>query len=58
MATEAIKENIGEAAWSALSEPERVAKTTLYIGDCMQHLRNILLDAMAGNLLPNPNCNP
>jgi hypothetical protein len=44
----AIEADVGPDAWAALSNDERNAKTRTYVGDCMQHLRNILLDAMTG----------
>eukprot|EP00966_Prymnesium_polylepis_P065607 1522474-Prymnesium_polylepis.1 len=46
-AARAIEADVGPAAWAALSEEERAAKTRMYVGDCMQHLRNILLAAMS-----------
>ena len=42
-----IMEKVGEAAWAAMSEEERSRKYKLYKGDCWQHLRNIMVDAMA-----------
>ena len=45
-AAAAIEADIGAAAWALLSVDEKTEKTRCYVGDCMQHLRNILLDAM------------
>ena len=42
-----IKEQIGAAAWDAMSEEERNRKYKVFRGDCWQHLRNIMIDAMA-----------
>ena len=42
-----IQEKIGVAAWEALSVEERNRKYAVYKGDCWQHLRNIIIDAMA-----------
>lgn len=33
--------------WDSMSRSEQERATTAYVGDCMQHLRNILIDAMA-----------
>jgi hypothetical protein len=41
-----IEEKIGKEAWEAMTEDERNAKYRTYRGDCWQHLRNILIDAM------------
>ena len=46
MAAAAIEADMGPEAWALLSPEERVARTRTYVGDCMQHLRNIVLDAM------------
>eukprot|EP00966_Prymnesium_polylepis_P163480 3778736-Prymnesium_polylepis.1 len=40
------KEAIGEAAWEALSPALRDAKCKVYVGQCHQHLRNIIINAM------------
>ena len=44
---ERVKEEVGAAAWEAMSEEERERKYKTYRGDCWQHLRNIVIDAMA-----------
>ncbi|MDC0525800.1 hypothetical protein OAO87_02280, partial [bacterium] len=38
---------IGDAAWAKLSEVQRERACTCFIGDCHQHLRNIVINAMA-----------
>ena len=44
----AIEANkVGKAAWGAMTEEERERKYKTYRGDCWQHLRNIVIDAMA-----------
>ena len=43
----AIEEKVGKDEWEKLSEEERDAKYKLYRGDCWQHLRNIIIEAMA-----------
>lgn len=35
--------------WDHMSDAEKQASTTSYVGDCMQHIRNILIDAMASS---------
>ena len=50
----AIEADVGPEAWAALSADERSAKTRTYVGDCMQHLRNILLDAMRNAYIQTP----
>ena len=40
-------EEVGAEAWEAMSVEERNRKYKLYRGDCWQHLRNIIIDAMA-----------
>eukprot|EP00966_Prymnesium_polylepis_P184914 4285642-Prymnesium_polylepis.1 len=45
-AARAIEQDIGSEAWALLSDAEKAEKTRTYVGHCMQHLRNILLDAM------------
>ena len=42
----AIEQEMGEEAWGRLSEDERATRTRTYVGDCTQHLRNIILDEM------------
>ena len=37
---------IGETAWAAMSEPQRERQCTSFIGDCHQHLRNIIINSM------------
>eukprot|EP00966_Prymnesium_polylepis_P051089 1182544-Prymnesium_polylepis.1 len=43
----AIEIHIGAVAWALLSPEQKMDKTRTYIGDCTQHLRNIVLDAMS-----------
>jgi hypothetical protein len=43
---EALKEQVGKDAWEAMSEAQRNAKCKVYIGQCHQHLRNIIINAM------------
>ena len=43
----AIEKKVGKDEWEKLSEEERDAKYKLYRGDCLQHLRNIIIEAMA-----------
>lgn len=38
-----------EGTWNDMSDDEKEKATKCYIGDCMQHLRNILIDAMASS---------
>ena len=45
-AARAIEDDIGAEAWAKLSADEKAKHTQCYVGDCMQHLRNIFLDAM------------
>ena len=42
-----IAETVGMEAWEAMSVDERNAKYRVFRGDCWQHLRNIIIDAMA-----------
>lgn len=35
--------------WDDMSDAEKQKSTTSYVGDCMQHIRNILIDAMANS---------
>ena len=42
-----IEERVGKAAWEAMSPEERDRKYKVYRGDCWQHLRNIIIGAMA-----------
>jgi hypothetical protein len=46
MAAAAGQVKIGAAAWVALSEGERAAECNAHVGDCAQHLRNIVIKAM------------
>ena len=47
-AAEAAKRlEIGDAVWEAMSEDERETACKSYIGDCHDHLRNIVVNAMA-----------
>eukprot|EP00966_Prymnesium_polylepis_P131102 3032029-Prymnesium_polylepis.2 len=46
MIARAIEEDVGPEAWAELSAEQRVEKTRCYVGDCLQHLRNIMLDSM------------
>ena len=46
MAMKSGIERIGQEAWDALSQPQRDAKCKVYIGQCHQHLRNIIINAM------------
>jgi hypothetical protein len=45
-ALKAAREKIGDEAWEALTEQERGVKSKVYIGQCHQHLRNIIINAM------------
>ena len=45
-AAEAIEGDIGAVAWAALSEDEKVAKTRMYVGDCMQQVECSAFAAM------------
>ena len=42
-----IEAKVGKEAWEAMGEEERNEKYRVYRGDCWQHLRNILIEAMA-----------
>ena len=44
---QAIPAAMGEVAWAALSTAERAKLLRCYEGDCMQHMRNFTMDAMA-----------
>ena len=46
MAMKSGKEKMGDEAWDALTEAQRDAKCKVYIGQCQQHLRNIIINAM------------
>ena len=41
------RKKVGEAAWAALSEPQREKKCKTFTGDCQSHLRNIIINAMS-----------
>ena len=43
----AVEAKVGKAAWDAMTEEERERKYKTYLGDCWQHLRNIIIEAMA-----------
>ena len=43
----AVAADIGPAEWEKLSEEQQHKVARAYSGDCMQHLRNIFLDAMS-----------
>ena len=45
-ARKAGREKIGDDAWEALTEEQQAAKCRVYIGQCHQHLRNIIINAM------------
>ena len=47
LALAAAKDKYGEEALAAMSEAERERVSTSFIGDCHQHLRNILINAMS-----------
>lgn len=36
-----------DGTWDTMSDEKRAEAVRCYVGDCMQHIRNILLDAMA-----------
>ena len=39
-------EKVGQEAWDALTQQQRDAKCKVYVGQCHQHLRNIIINAM------------
>ena len=47
MAETAGMERLGTEAWEKLSEVEREEKVKCHLGDCHDHLRNIIIKAMA-----------
>ena len=47
MAEKAGRERIGSEAWDKMSEPERERQCKCHLGDCHDHLRNIIIKAMA-----------
>lgn len=47
MAMHAAKELIGEEVWDSMDENEREGKYNVWLGDCHQHIRNIIINAMA-----------
>ena len=48
MAEAAGRERIGTEAWSTMPEEEQQRKVKCHLGDCHDHLRNIIIKAMAG----------
>ena len=42
----AVQERAGATKWASLSTDERAAQTKMYMGECWQHMRNIVLDKM------------
>jgi len=47
MAEVAGRKRIGDEAWDKMTEEERDKKCKCHLGDCHQHLRNIIIKAMA-----------
>ena len=47
MAEKAGRERIGTEAWEKLSEEEREEKVKCHLGDCHDHMRNIIIKAMS-----------
>lgn len=47
MAMEAAKEVVGADVWASMDEKTREAKYKVWLGDCHQHIRNIIINAMA-----------
>ena len=45
-AEKASRLKIGDAAWAKMSEAQREKSCTTFVGDCHQHLRNIIINAM------------
>ena len=45
-ARKAGREQVGDEAWEQLTEEQQHAKCRVYIGQCHQHLRNIIINAM------------
>ena len=43
----AVAADVGPEEWKKLSEEQQHKVARAYSGDCMQHLRNIFLDAMS-----------
>jgi hypothetical protein len=43
----AVQAKVGKDAWDKMTEEEREAKYKTYRGDCWNHLRNIIIQAMA-----------
>lgn len=43
----AVAADYGPEAWARLSEAEQSTAACAHAGDCMQHLRNIMLDSMS-----------
>ena len=49
----AVEAKVGKAAWEAMTEEERERKYKTYLGDCWQHRRNIIIEAMAAGDEPS-----
>lgn len=47
MAIQAAKAHIGEEEWDAMDTSERDATHKVWLGDCHQHIRNIIINSMA-----------
>ena len=47
MAEEAGRVRIGTEAWEKMSEAEREEAVKCHLGDCHDHLRNIIIKAMS-----------
>ena len=47
MAEKAGRERLGTEAWEKMSEEEREEKVKCHLGDCHDHMRNIIIKAMA-----------
>ena len=43
----AIQDKVGKDKWDQMTEEERDAKYKTYRGDCWNHMRNIIIQAMA-----------
>lgn len=48
-AGEEVERAAGPGAWDAMMDAEKDDTRRTYVGDCMQHLRNILIDTMAND---------
>eukprot|EP00966_Prymnesium_polylepis_P138060 3189915-Prymnesium_polylepis.1 len=40
------KQQISDVQWDSMSQAQRDAKCSVHIGQCHQHLRNIIINAM------------